>query len=263
MNEGASVFNDGEAYERQMGRWSKLVGRDFLDWIAPTKGLSWLDVGCGNGAFTEEIIARCAPARVAAVDPSEGQLAHARMRAGAKLAEFRVADAQSLPYESHTFDVATMALAISFIPDPAKAVAEMTRITRPDGTVATYMWDFSLGGVPVAPIFRALQAMGIEPPRPPSHTAATRAALHDLWTKAGLQAVETRHIRIETVFADFEDYWESNTVLSGPQAPMIARMAPEQREELRSAVRNQLSSGADGRITVPAVASAVKGRVPG
>ena len=217
MNEAASTFNDGEAYERQMGRWSKLVGREFLDWLAPAKGLSWLDVGCGNGAFTEEIIARCAPARVAGADPSEGQLAHASMRAGAKLAEFRVADAQSLPYDRHTFDTVTMALAISFIPDPAKAVAEMTRVTRPDGTVATYMWDFSLGGVPVAPIFRALRAIGIEPPRPPSHAAATREALHELWTKAGLQAVETRHIRIETVFADFEDYWESNTVLSGPQ----------------------------------------------
>jgi len=262
MSAFESLFNDGAAYERLMGRWSKLVGQEFLDWIAPAENLSWLDVGCGNGAFTEEIIARCAPAKVAAVDPSEGQLSYARIRAGAKLAEFRVADAQSLPFEDRSFDVAAMALVISFVSDPAKAAAEMARVARPGATVATYMWDFSVGGAPVEPIYRALRAIGIEPPRPPHHAVATPDGLRGLWTKAGLQAVEARHFRIDAVFDSVDDYWQSNSAPSGPQGMLISRMPPDQRSRMHDAVRAQLSPGADGRVSVPAVAAAVKGRVP-
>ncbi len=262
VSDSAGQFNDGAAYERLMGRWSKLVGQEFLDWIAPAKGLSWLDVGCGNGAFTEEIIARCAPSKVAAVDPSEGQLGYARTRPGAKLAEFRVADAQSLPFEDRSFDVVAMALAISFVPDPAKGAAEMARVARPGSIVATYMWDFSVGGAPVEPIYRALRTIGVEAPKPPSAAVATLDGLQGLWTKAGLQAVEVKHIRIDAVFADFDDYWISNSAPSGPQGVLISRMPPDQRERVRQALQAELRPGADGRVTVPAVASAVKGKVP-
>ena len=263
MNTGASTFNDGAAYERLMGRWSKLVGQEFLDWLAPPKGLSWVDVGCGNGAFTEEIIARCAPAKVTAVDPSEGQLAYARTRPAAQRAEFRVADAQSLPFDASSFDIAAMALVISFVPDPAKAAAEMARIARPGGTVATYMWDFSVGGAPVEPIYEALRSIGIEPPRPTNHGVATLDGMQHLWSGAGLQAVETRHIKIDAVFDSIEDYWDSNSAPTGPQGVLISRMPPDQRERMRLAVHSVLTPRPDGRITVPAVASADKGRVPG
>jgi SAM-dependent methyltransferase len=262
VSEATSLFNDGAAYERLMGRWSKLVGQQFLDWIAPAKNLSWLDVGCGNGAFTEEIIARCAPAKISAVDPSEGQLAFARTRPGAKLAAFRVGDAQSLPFDSRSFDVVAMALAISFVPNPTKGAAEMARVARPGGTAATYMWDFSLGGAPVDPIYRALAAIGIDGPKPPSAGVATLEGLEGLWTEAGLQAVEVKHIRIDAIFAGFDDYWESNSTPSGPQGVLIARMPPDQRERLRHALQAQLRPDADGRITVPGVATAVKGKVP-
>jgi SAM-dependent methyltransferase len=262
VSEATGQFDDGAAYERLMGRWSKLVGQEFLDWIAPANGLSWLDVGCGNGAFTEEIIARYAPAKVAAVDPSEGQLAYARTRPGAKPAEFRVADAQSLPFDSCSFDVVAMALAISFVPDPAKGASEMARVARPGSTVATYMWDFSIGGAPVEPIYRALRAIGVEPPKPPSAAVATLDGLRALWTKAGLQAVEVKHIHIDAVFASFADYWDSNSAPSGPQGVLISRMPPDQRERVHETLRAQLTPGADGRVTVPAVASAVKGKVP-
>jgi len=261
MSEAESQFNDGAAYERLMGRWSKLVGREFLDWLAPGKNLSWLDVGCGNGAFTEEIIARCAPAKVAAVDPSEGQLAYARTRPGTNIAEFRTGDAQRLPFADRSFDIVAMALAISFVPDPAKAAAEMARVTRRGGMVATYMWDFSVGGAPVDPIYRALSAIGVDGPRPPSAGVATVEGLHELWSKAGLQAVEARHIKIDTVFSSAEDYWQSIILPAGPQGVLIARMPAEQREKLRRALDAQLRPGPDGRITVPGVASAVKGKV--
>ena len=120
-----------------MGRWSRIVGEAFLDWLAVPKGLRWLDVGCGNGVFTAVLIARCAPAAVSAIDPSEGMLSYARTRPDATLAEFRVGDAEALPYPNRSFDAATMALAISFIPDPLKAVKEMVRVVRPGGWVAT------------------------------------------------------------------------------------------------------------------------------
>jgi ubiquinone/menaquinone biosynthesis C-methylase UbiE len=130
---------DGEVYERLMGRWSRLVGKAFLAWLGPAKRLQWLDVGCGNGAFTEEIIAHCAPATVTAIDPSEDQLAFARTRPQASIADFRIGDAQALLFGDASFDIAIMALVISFLPDPAKAVAEMARVVRSGGWVATYM----------------------------------------------------------------------------------------------------------------------------
>ena len=136
MTEAEDLFNDGAAYERRMGRWSRVVGEKFLDWLAVPQGLRWLDVGCGNGAFTEVVIARSAPAAVSGVDPSEGQLTYARTRPAAKLAEFRRGEAQALPYPDRSFDAATMALVISFVPDPAKAVREMLRVVRPGGWVA-------------------------------------------------------------------------------------------------------------------------------
>ena len=147
-------------YERLMGRWSRMVAEAFLEWIEAPKNVRWLDVGCGNGAFTEEVIARCAPAAVIAVDPSEDQLAYARTRTAASMADFRTGDAQTLPFADNSFDVAAMALVISFLPDPGRAVAEMARVVRPGGSVAAYMWDVPGGGVPVHPIYLALESMG-------------------------------------------------------------------------------------------------------
>jgi ubiquinone/menaquinone biosynthesis C-methylase UbiE len=94
---GENLFTDGEAHERRMGRWSRIVGEAFLDWLAVPKGLRWLDVGGGNGAFTEVLIERYAPAAVSAIDPSEGMLSYARTRSRTELAKFRVGDAQALP----------------------------------------------------------------------------------------------------------------------------------------------------------------------
>ena len=121
------------------GSWAdgvRLRARQFLDWLALPKRLTWLDVGCGNGAFTETLIAKNAPGEVIGIDPSEGQLAYARTRPGTKLAKFQTAGAQDLPFPDNSFDAAVMPLVISFVPDPVKAVGEMKRVVRPGGTVA-------------------------------------------------------------------------------------------------------------------------------
>jgi ubiquinone/menaquinone biosynthesis C-methylase UbiE len=116
MIEPDKLFTDGQAYERLMGRWSRLVAEDFLKWVDAPGNLGWLDVGCGNGAFTEELIARCAPAAVTGVDPSDDQLAYARTRPGAQMADFRVGDGQKLPFANDSFDAVAMALVVSFLP---------------------------------------------------------------------------------------------------------------------------------------------------
>src|SRR3954463_12261251 len=141
-------FDDGAAYERYMGKWSQLAGATFLDWLAPQPGWRWLDVGCGNGAFTEMLVERCAPAGVSGIDPSAEQIAYARRRLSTHSVRFEVADAMALPYADAAFDAAVMALVIFFVPDPARSVAEMARVVRPGGSVSTYAWDILGGGFP-------------------------------------------------------------------------------------------------------------------
>src|ERR1700746_3822164 len=118
MAETQIRFDDGLSYERYMGDWSRRVGSVFLDWLAAPSGLKWIDVGCGNGAFTEVLVERCAPVEVQGIDPSEGQLAFARKRPAAHIAKFSHGDATALPFPAGTFDAATMALVIYFVPDP-------------------------------------------------------------------------------------------------------------------------------------------------
>lgn len=262
MSDAGQMFADGKIYERMMGRWSKRVGDKFLDWLDAPKGLHWVEVGCGNGAFTEELIARCAPRAVTAIDPSEGQLSFARTRERAKLAEFRLADAQALPFPDGSFDAAAMALVITFIPDPGKAVAEMARVVRPGGMVATYMWDTLNGGVPLAPVAAALKSMGKTYPRA-SSDASQRDALQALWLGAGLQSVDTTVIRIPVNFSSFDDFCESNLVPIGPAGQVLSKMSADETQQLKARLREELPIAPDGSISYEAFANAVKGRVPG
>jgi ubiquinone/menaquinone biosynthesis C-methylase UbiE len=260
MKEFENLFADGKAYEQRMGRWSRPVGEAFLDWLAVPPGLRWLDVGCGNGAFTEVLIARRAPQAVTGIDPSEGQLAYARTRPGAEAAQFRIGDAQSLPFADDSFDAAAMALVISFLADPVKAAAEMARVVRSGGLVAAYMWDIPGGGLPVQPIYAALQSLGIGLPPAPGAAVSQRHALQEVWEKAGLQSIDTRVIRIPIVYSDFEEFWESNTAPVGPNAQLLRDLSPDAKEQLRKRLRETLPAAPDGRIAFEAFANAVKGR---
>ena len=261
MGDAAKFFSDGASYERRMGRWSRLVAEIFLDWLDAPAGLRWLDVGCGNGAFTEVLIGRCAPAAVSAIDPSEGQLSYARARSGLGLAEFRVGDAQALPYTDRSFDAAAMALAISFIPDPLKAAREMTRVVKPGGLVATYMWDLPGGGLPVAPMYRTLHSLGIAVPLPGTEVSR-RDSMQTLWANAGLESIETRVIRIPVAYADFDEFWEPFKNPEGPTGVAIRKMSPPEIEHLKVRLREHLPIATDGSIAYEAFANAVKGHAP-
>ena len=141
--ENTPTFDDGAAYERFMGRWSRAAGEEFLDWIRPQTGARWLDVGCGGGAFSELVLARCSPAAVCAVDPAQPQIDHARTQSVGKVVEFRVGDAQKLPYRDASFDIVASALVINFVPDRPKAVTEMRRVAR-GGGISPAMYGTSL-----------------------------------------------------------------------------------------------------------------------
>jgi SAM-dependent methyltransferase len=261
MAEPQIRFDDGAAYERMMGTWSRLAGAIFLDWLTVPRGLKWIDIGCGNGAFTELLVERCAPAEVQGIDPSEGQLAFARTRPAARGAKFGRGDAMALPFAADTFDAATMALVIFFVPNPGKGVAEMVRVVRPGGVVAAYAWDMLGGGFPLEPIRIGMRAMGLIPLSPPSAEASRIDAMRELWTGAGLDAVETREITVQRTFADFDDFWTTG-LLGSSIGPTVAAMAPADVELLKARVCERLPADATGRITYVARANAIKGRVP-
>jgi SAM-dependent methyltransferase len=254
-------FEDGAAYERGMGGWSRIAGEMFLDWLMPRSGLRWLDVGCGTGAFTELVMQRCAPAQLHGIDPSDAQLSFARARPGARGATFQQGDAMALPFADNSFDAATMALVIFFVPDPAKGVAEMVRVLAPGGTVAAYAWDMDSGGFPFAPILAELRAFGFVPPVPPSVDASRKDAMQALWTKAGLTDIAVREIAPRRTFTDFDEFWTMSTG-TGSVRPTLAAMAPDDIERVKEKLRARLPADADGRISYAARANAITGRLP-
>jgi SAM-dependent methyltransferase len=254
-------FDDGAAYERYMGVWSRYAGAEFLDWLAPKQGLRWIDVGCGNGAFTEMIVERCAPSAIQGIDPSEAQLAYARTQPAGRIAQYRQGDAMALPFADDSFDAAVMALVIFFVPEPTRGVAEMARVVCAGGSVSAYAWDMVGGGFPYDAMHVEMRAMGMTIPVPPSPGASRLEAMQELWTGAGLEAVEVRAITVQRTFASFDDYWA--TILGGPSlAPKLASMSAADVAQLKSRMHARLLADAAGRITYSARAHAVKGRVP-
>jgi SAM-dependent methyltransferase len=254
-------FDDGVAYERFMGKWSQSAGEVFLPWLAPDADLRWLDVGCGNGAFTEMLVQQCSPLEVQGVDPSEAQLAFASTRLAPELARFELGDAMELPYADGAFDAAVMALVIFFVPDPARGVAEMARVVCPGGLVTAYGWDLTGGGFPYETLQAEMRSMDVAVPMPPSPDASRSDSLRALWTGAGLVDVETHEITVQRTYANFDDYW--TTILGGPSVrKAMSTMIPVQRAQLEARTRARLVADTAGRITLEARANAVKGRVP-
>ena len=254
-------FDDGDAYEDFMGKWSLLAGNAFLDWLSPAAGLRWVDVGCGNGAFTELLIERCAVKDVQGVDPSDEQLAFARTRLARAPAAFRQGDAMALPYADATFDAAVMALVIFFVPDPARGVAEMARVIRPGGGACAYAWDILGGGFPYFALQDEMNKLGHAPLWPPSVEAARIEALRKSWTDAGLVDVETHELVVQRTYANFDAFWAA--ARKGPRiAPRMSEMPGGDADLLKARLRERLPTAADGSVTCEARANAVRGRKP-
>ena len=246
-------YDDGDAYERMMGTWSRAAGEIFLDWLAPPRGLRWIDVGCGTGSFT-----KLAPAEVEGVDPSGAQLSFARARHLGQIAKFQQGDAQALPFSDERFDAAVMALVIFFVPDPAKGINEMVRVVRPGGTVAAYIWDMTDGGHPLELMHAEMNAMGLTAPWPPRSDITGLEALRRLWSDAALNQIESHEITVHRTFADFEDYWTTST-LAATVSQTIAAMAPTELQHLKTRMRARLTADATGHITCSACVNAIRG----
>lgn len=249
-------FNDGAAYERMMGEWSRIVGDIFLEWLQPARNLTWADIGCGNGAFTQLIVDRCAPKRVLGIDPSPGQLAYAKTRLVSMPVELTTGDAMALPYPDNSVDLAAMALVLFFVPDPQKGLAEMIRVTRPGGFVAAYVWDLPGGGLPADAIWAELAAMGQPVPPPPSAAISRMDALKALWS-SGLDQVETRVIDVERSFTGFDDYWDACMGSAATKAAVHA-LSADQVAQVKARARERIAAKG-GRYT--ARANAARGRV--
>jgi ubiquinone/menaquinone biosynthesis C-methylase UbiE len=262
MSDNQIRFDDGASYERMMGAWSRLAGMVFLDWLTPGPGLRWVDVGCGNGAFTELLVERCAPVEIYGVDPSEGQLSFARSRHAAGIARFQQGNAMALPFADDSFDAAVMALVIFFLPDPNQGVAEMKRVVKPGGTISAYAWDLlEPGGFPMGPMQDELRAIGRTPMLPPHPEVSRSDNLRALWARAGLTDIATREITVARTFDNFEDVWAS-VQIAVSMTQSIREMSLDENAQFQDRLRARLPPDASGRITYTSRANAVTGRVP-
>ena len=258
MSDKKIVFEDGNAYERMMGVWSQIGGKEFIEWLNPTSGQSWIDIGCGTGAFTAQIAELCSPSQLLGIDPSEHQIEFARNRFMAHSATFQTGDATDLPCEPSSFDVATMALVLFFLPDPVLGMTEMKRVVKPGGIIATYDWDVPGGGLPHEWLHKELRKRGIEYPLPPNAEVSRMGKLEKLWDEAGLRSIECKQFRATRTFTNFKELWDISM-----KAPaflgVFEDLAPEVITDIRSTVENELTESPSGSVSIHAHANAIKG----
>lgn len=256
-------FEDGSAYERFMGRWSRAIGIEFVQWLEPKPGCRWLEIGCGTGVLTEVLLDAVSPASLIAVDPATVQIDYARRRLAGRAADLRIADARNLPLSKGEFDFIVSALAFNFIPDRERAASEMRRVCRPGGLVAGYVWDFATERSSGWPLRFGFREIGVEPPQVPGAEDTSMEALKRLFAQAGLEQIEVRSVEVTAEFANFDEYWCSQTPAFTPQGRIVSALTPTQRKALIDAVRAALPGHSDGRVIYSAHANAIKSRCPG
>jgi len=262
MPEVQVAFDDAAAYDRLMGAWSRAIGERFLDWLAPPPAQRWLDIGCGAGAFTQMILHRCSPQSIVGADPAAAQVDYARR--AILSAEFRVADAMALPFADGELDIVASALVINFIPDRAKAFAEMHRVLRPGGLVAGYVWlrSESANDAPFAPIERGLEAIGANVLRPPMRPEANPDGARVALQAAGFTDIAVTLLEATRTFETFADYWDLHCLPISPAGQAIAALSEEDRARLREIMQTILPAAADGSISYASRATAFSARKP-
>lgn len=257
-----SIWASGDAYEPYVGRWSRLVAQEFLMWLAIPGQRTWLDVGCGTGALSATILSEGQPRSVAGIDASEAYLAFARQRVSHERVTFRTGDAQALPFADDTFDAAVSGLVLNFLPDPRRCLSEMARVTRPGGTVATYVWDYA-GEMQLMRVFWdaavALNPEALELDEGRRFPLCAPDAIERIFMEAGLADVDVRSIDVPTIFRDFDDYWSPFLGGQGPAPSYATSLTEESRSTLRERIRTVLPISPDGSIHLIARAWAARG----
>jgi SAM-dependent methyltransferase len=255
-------WTTGGSYEAYVGRWSRLVAREFLTWLAVPQGRCWLDVGCGTGALGQPILDMASPKGLVGIDPSLGYIADATERVSDSRARFVAGDARRLPCKTATFDAVVSGLVINFVPEPQVAVAEMTRAARPGGAVAAYVWDYA-GKIQLMRCFWdaavALDPSASEQDEGRRFPICSPGPLAQLFRDAGLRTVEVRAIDVATDFRDFDDYWSPFLGRQGPAPGYAMSLSEEHRSELRERIRAHLPIAPDGSIHLVGRAWAVRG----
>ena len=253
---------DGSQYEAYVGRWGRLVAREFLRWLALPAGISWLDIGSGTGALSQTVLNGFSPKQVKGIDRSDGFVAHARQHVQAENVSFEVGDAQSLPFESNSFDAAVSGLVLNFVAEPQRAASEMVRVVRPGGVAALYVWDYA-GEMQMTRYFWDA-AVALDPATQSLDQGVRFAIckpepLKQLFESSGLREVQTRAIDIPMHFQDFDDYWNPFLGGQGSAPSYVKTLSEENRTALRDYIHAHLPIADDGSIDLIARAWAVRG----
>jgi ubiquinone/menaquinone biosynthesis C-methylase UbiE len=247
----------GDKYDRFMGRYSRELAPRFIEFAGVEEGMAVVDVGCGPGALTESLVKRTGAENVAAADPSEPFVAAATERAAG--ADVRQAAAEKLPWEDDRFDAALSQLAVNFMRDADAGVSEMQRVVRPGGVVAACTWSYAKDMEMLSSFWAA--AGNIDSGAPDEGSAMRYRSveeLDELWQRVGLSGVATEHLRVETTYTGFDDLWEPFTFGVGPAGAYLAKLSPQQREQVRIELFKSLDEPS-GPFTLSATACAVRG----
>lgn len=251
-------------YERYVGRWSRKVATEFLAWISVPVGAAWADVGCGTGALAEAILAQCQPKSIAMVDKADGFISAARQKITDRRVTFDTADATALPWGNGTFDATVSGLVLNFVPNHKSMLSEMARVTKPNGKVAAYVWDYGPGMKMMRYFWDAAIAAS---PDDSKLDEAERfpicqpEPLEELLRDVGLRRTSCRAIDIPTVFRNFDDYWNPFLGKQGAAPTYLASVDDATRERIRAELESRLVPSQDGTIALTARAWAVQGTV--
>ena len=256
------MFSASDAYERFMGRWSRELAPLFVGFAGVRDGDAVLDVGSGTGALTAAVAVVAPSSRVIGIDPAAPYVDFARTRLPGDLVRFEVGDAQQLRFGNGSFDRTLSLLVLNFIPDPAKALDEMIRVTRPGRTVAGAVWDYGQG-MQMLRVFWD-EAISLDPAmdaRDERHMPLSgKGELAALWREHGLQDVLEETLTIQTRFVSFDDYWSPFLEKQGPAGEYVASLSAGERDQLRLRLRRRLlGDGPDRPIVLAARAWAVRG----
>jgi ubiquinone/menaquinone biosynthesis C-methylase UbiE len=259
------MFGNAEAYERFMGRWSRLVAPAFAGFASPRGDGRVLDIGSGTGSLTFSILDRNPRSQVVGIDPSTEYVAYAKSRNSfGNRASFETGDAQAMRFRDREFDAALSLLVWNFIPDPKKALLEARRVVKPGGTIAAAVWDYGDRMRMLRVFWDAVVA--VDPAaakRDEKNMPLCRSGeLAQLWRDAGLAEVREQPIEVETRFPSFTDYWESFRLGQGPAGAYVAALPPAKAETLRTEVKRRLAVASESApFSLPARVWAVRGNV--
>lgn len=218
-----------------MGRYSTRLAPQFADYAGVRSGQRVIDVGCGPGALTSELVDRVGPKNVAAVDPSESFVAAIGERFPG--VDVRLASAEKLPFPDDSFDAALTQLVVHFMSDPVGGLREMARVVRKDGVVAACVWNNVGGQGPLSVFWRAAHELDPDVNDESNRAGSREGHLHELFVKAGLRGVESTVLVAKTVHPSFEEWWEPFTLGVGPAGAYVARLDPKGRTALMERCR--------------------------